>query len=347
MSAARANTTRRVARHATRALSRRRASGARPLLLTSLLACWPVAAAAHPLDPALLELHEQPHGRVDVVFQTPRPIQLHASLPADCHALSEPELRMTERRALQRWQAQCGQGGLVGRRVGIEGLGARRSDGVLRVELLDGGVFQAVLRPDAASAVVAAPPGPAAIAASYLKLGLEHILGGLDHLLFVLGLVLLVRGTRRLLWTITAFTVGHSITLACAVLGLVRLPPAPIEVLIALSIAAVAAELARPRAAGGALPIWLALGFGLLHGLGFAGALAEIGLPEGEIPLALFAFNCGIEIGQLLFVALVLAARRLLRALPIRWPAPARLLPAYAIGSLAFFWVWQRLLAMV
>lgn len=308
-------------------------------------------APAHPLDPALLELRERGDGRVGVVFQTPRPILLHALLPDGCRALSPPEVRTSARRAVQRWEADCGAGSLVGRRIGIEGLRSRRTDAVLRIELRDGGLIESVLRPDEPVVTIAPPAGRIAVARGYLELGLGHILGGLDHLLFVLGLVLLVPERRRLLWTITAFTAGHSLTLALAVLGFVHLPPAPIEVLIALSIVAVAAELVqggsdRGRRRGG-LPISLALGFGLLHGLGFAGALAEVGLPPGEIPLALFAFNCGIELGQLLFVALALAAAAALRALPIRWPAPVRLVPAYAIGSLAAFWAWQRLLAML
>jgi hypothetical protein len=310
------------------------------------------AAAAHPLDPALLELREQGGGRIAVLFHTPRSTPLQPMLPDGCRALSLPEVRTTERRVVQRWEADCGGGSLIGRRIGIEGLRARRTDAVLRIELEGGGLVEAVLRPDEPNITIPEPAGRLAIAGAYLGMGLEHILGGLDHLLFVLGLVLLVTDLRRLLWTITAFTLGHSVTLALAVLGFVHVPPSPIEVLIALSIVAVAAELAHgggsdlPRRRG-PLPIYLALGFGLLHGLGFAGALAEIGLPAGEIPLALFAFNCGIEIGQLLFVALALAAAAVLRSLPIRWPAPARLVPAYAIGSLAAFWVWERLLAML
>jgi hypothetical protein len=309
------------------------------------------ASLAHPLDPALLELRQHGDGEVAVVFQTPRSISLRAVLPAGCREISVPAVRMTGRRAVQRWEADCGTGSLIGRRIGVEGLHARRTDAVLRIELRDGGRFETVLRPEEAFVTIAAPAGMLAIARAYLDLGLRHILGGLDHLLFVLGLVLLVTKRWRLLWTITAFTLGHSVTLGLAVLGFVQVPSSPVEVLIALSIVAVAAELAHGGSARsgrrGPLPIYLGLGFGLLHGLGFAGALTEIGLPAGEIPLALFAFNCGIEIGQLLFVAVALTAAAALRALPIDWPTPARLAPAYTIGGLAAFWVWQRLLAML
>lgn len=290
-------------------------------------------------------------GRVAVAFQTPRSGFLQPILPDGCRAISLPTMRTTARRAVQRWEVDCGSGSLIGRRVGVEGLRTRRTDAVLRIELRDGGVMESVLRPEEPVVTIEAPAGMLATAHLYFDLGLRHILGGLDHLLFVLGLVLLVTDRWRLLWTITAFTLGHSVTLGLAGLGFVHVAPSPIEVLIALSIIAVAAELARGAAdrsaRRGPLSIYLALGFGLLHGLGFAGALAEIGLPAGEIPLTLFAFNCGIEIGQLLFVAVALTAAAALRALPINWPMPARLVPAYTIGGLAAFWFWQRLLTML
>jgi HupE / UreJ protein len=152
---------------------------------------------------------------------------------------------------------------------------------------------------------------------------------------------------RTLLWTITAFTVGHSITLALASLGLMRVPQGPMEAAIALSFYLLAVELVRSHTGQMSLmqrAPWLVAGpFGLLHGLGFAGALAEVGLPQGEIPLALFAFNVGIELGQLAFVAVVLVAMATLRRLPVRWPRWAPALPAYGIGSLAIYWFLERL----
>lgn len=316
-----------------------------------LLTLGAAAVLAHPLDPALLELRERGDGIVAVTLQTPRSTALEALLPESCRAISVPEARITERRAVQRWEVDCGDGSLIGRRVGIEGLRARRTDAVLRIELRDGGLVESVLRPEMPVVTITAPAGPLAVGRIYLELGLQHILGGLDHLLFVLGLVLLVPDLRRLFWTITAFTLGHSVTLALAVLGFVHMPPAPIEVLIALSIVVVATDLARGATRRAVphrpLPIYLACGFGLLHGLGFAGALAEIGLPPQAIPLALFAFNCGIELGQLMFVAVALSVTHALSKVPIRWPAPLRLAPAYTIGGFAAFWVWQRLLAML
>ncbi len=163
---------------------------------------------------------------------------------------------------------------------------------------------------------------------------------------FILGLVLLVHGWRLLLWTITAFTVGHSVTLSLAILGFVDFPPAPVEVLIALSIFVVAVELVRDDEGRVSwmrrFPWAVALVFGFLHGLGFAGALSQVGLPTNEIPLALFSFNVGIEIGQILFVAIVVAVRGALAWVPVRWPKKAALTPAYVIGSLSSYWVFER-----
>jgi hydrogenase/urease accessory protein HupE len=181
---------------------------------------------------------------------------------------------------------------------------------------------------------------------TYVGLGIEHILFGVDHLLFVLCLLLLVRGIRSLLATVTAFTLAHSITLAAATLGFIRVPATPVEATIALSIVFLACELVRGdgrRTVARSHPWLVAFSFGLLHGLGFAGALAEVGLPQGEIPLALFAFNVGVELGQLAFVTAVLSLWRLVRLVPLRLPACTPRAAGYAIGSVAAFWVFARL----
>jgi HupE / UreJ protein len=184
----------------------------------------------------------------------------------------------------------------------------------------------------------------------YLVLGVEHILLGIDHLLFVLGLLLIVRGPWQLFKTITAFTLAHSLTLALATFGVVTLPPRPVDAAIALSIVFLAAEILRGRQGRVGLthrfPWLVAFGFGLLHGLGFAGALAEVGLPAAEVPAALLFFNLGVEIGQLMFVAAVLSLRWAARSLQLGWPAWAEVLPAYAIGTLACFWLMERLAAI-
>lgn len=307
-------------------------------------------ASAHPLDPSLLEIREVRGGPVEVLWRQPslqpRDAPVRPVLPLRCAQIGLAEVRQGDPWSEARWRLDCGGRSLVGERIGVEGLAAGQTDALLRIHLADGRLVQAVLRADSSTLTVPSGTGAAKVFRDYLRLGFEHILTGLDHLLFVLGLVLLVRGRGGLVWTITAFTLGHSITLSLAVLGLVRVPPAPVEVLIAVSIFAVAVELTREEAGRGTSP-WrsprtLAFGFGLLHGLGFAGALAQVGLPAGEIPLALLSFNCGIEIGQLLFVGILLLGRLALgaRQLP-RLAAPARL-PAYGIGALSAYWVLDR-----
>jgi hypothetical protein len=186
---------------------------------------------------------------------------------------------------------------------------------------------------------------------AYVRLGFEHILAGIDHLLFVLGLIVLVKGGRKLIGVITAFTLGHSVSLSLAALGLIHIPPTPVDVLIALSIFVLGVELARdPEKKPGLVrryPWAMTTCFGFLHGLGFAGALVEVGLPQGEIPLALFSFNVGIEIGQLLFVFVVLLHRAALRLLHFHWPRWSTEATAYAVGSLAAFWLVDRFVAIL
>jgi hydrogenase/urease accessory protein HupE len=196
---------------------------------------------------------------------------------------------------------------------------------------------------------VTASPGRWEVVQTYTLLGIEHILTGIDHLLFVLALVILVKGTRRLLWTVTAFTIAHSITLALATLGVINVPGPPVEATIALSIVFVASEIiaqARGREGLAARKPWLvAFSFGLLHGLGFAGALAEVGLPQNAIPLALLFFNVGVEIGQLLFIAGVLAFAHLAKRVAGGWvqPAAVSVAAAYAIGGIASYWTIERI----
>jgi hypothetical protein len=205
------------------------------------------------------------------------------------------------------------------------------------------------LSPDAPAVVVEAAPGAWEVAGTYLALGVEHIALGIDHLLFVLGLLWVVEGARRLVATITAFTVAHSVTLAASALGWVRLAQQPVEAAIALSIVFVAGEIAHARQGRPGLAHrapWLVAGaFGLLHGFGFAGALREVGLPENAIPLALACFNVGVELGQLAAIALALGLAALARRARLPRPPWAWRVPAYAIGSLAAFWTFERIAA--
>jgi hydrogenase/urease accessory protein HupE len=304
-------------------------------------------AAAHPLAPVLLELRELGAGRVAVAWKVPllrpRGADLAPALPPACATLEPPTTVQEGTGLVTRWTAQCGN--LVGARVGIDGLSGPLA-GVVRVVLGDGRETQAVLMASAPSLVVPARAHPWNVWASYVRLGIRHILAGPDHLLFVLGLVLLAGTLRRVLGTVSAFTLGHSITLTLAVLGVTAVPVRPVELAIAVSVLALAIELAREGDADATAmrrhPWVMALAFGLLHGFGFAGALREAGLPAGEVPLALFAFNVGIEAGQIAFVGALLVAGRLLRPLRPALPAWSRRAPVYVMGVLAAFWCFER-----
>ncbi len=324
----------------------RRGSGVLAGALLVLLG--PGLAAAHPLAPSLLDLREETPGRIAVLWRRPQLLPVGARpeplLPGRCRIAAPPVETLEGAALVTRWTADCGRAGLTGERIAVNGLAEAGSDVLLRVVLADGRSLRTVLRADAPSFDLPAEQSSAGVAAGYLSLGIEHLLTGPDHLAFVLGLVLLVRSRRRLLGTITAFTLGHSVTLALAALGFVRLPPAPIEAAIALSILVLAVELARERPTPlGRRPWLMAAGFGLLHGLGFAGALAQVGLPAGEIPLALLSFNVGIELGQIGFVLAVLGLGLALSPFLRRLPAWSTAIPTYVIGSLAAFWMFERL----
>jgi len=325
-------------------------------VLLALLAALP-AARAHESRPAYLELKETAPGRFSVRWRTPvlsgmrLPIVL--KLPEDVRNLRDPVVQELADSLVERRWIDAGRGGLAGKRIEFPGLQLTITDVLVRVELLDGRSWTSIARPSQPWMEIAAAPSGWQVAGSYLVLGVEHILGGVDHLLFVLALVLLVRGWKRLVGTITAFTVAHSITLAAATLGSVSVPGPPVEACIALSIAFVASEIVRARQGNPGMaehwPWLVAFTFGLLHGFGFAGALREVGLPQTAIPLALAFFNIGVELGQLAFIACVLAVivlgRKLARRMRIPRPPWAWRVPPYAIGGLAAFWVIQRLAA--
>jgi hydrogenase/urease accessory protein HupE len=323
----------------------------------------PERALAHPLAPALLELAESPDGRVEVLWKRSSLAvpgsQIEPVLPPDCPVLTSPRAEEQGVAVLLRWLIDCGEKGLVGRTVRVDGLGPAKIDTLVRIELSDGRQIQRVLRRAEPEMIVPARASKITVFIDYMKIGFEHILSGADHLLFVFGLFLLCAGIiRPLIKTITAFTVGHSVTLSLAALGYANLPSGPIEVLIAASVLLLAVELARdepPAADGRGRSTWMrrypwpmAALFGLLHGMGFAGALREVGLPQGEIPLALFSFNVGIEIGQLVFVlALLILAPLVPRiSLPFGKAWPQRT-AVYIMGSLAAFWMIQRTVAIL
>ena len=307
-------------------------------------------AAAHPLAPSLLDVRLAQDGTASVLFKTPsmRPTgtSIEPFLPPHCRELAPPAAREEGTAVVFETRVDCGGQGLVGHEVGFRGLAESGTNALLRVELPGGQVVRTVLHGGQPRLSVPAEPGWVETARDYLGLGFGHILSGIDHLLFVAGLLLLVSGARMLVETVTAFTIGHSLTLSAAALGWARVPSGPVEIAIAASILWLAVEVAN-RQAGAGTPAWrrprsMAGGFGLLHGFGFAGALAEIGLPQNEIPLALASFNVGIELGQLAFVAVLVAAAWAARRVRLPLPDWGRTAAAYGIGSLAAFWTFER-----
>jgi len=320
-----------------------------------LLAGFSAGSQAHEVRPAYLEMREIAPHTYDVLWKVPGKggdlrLGLYVEFPAGTINISEPYAATADNIFAQRWTVQR-DGGLAGGTIHIAGLSATVTDVLVRLEHLDGITQVTRLTPSAPSFEVAAVPRATDVAMTYLGLGVRHILGGIDHLLFVLALLILVKGTRRLIATITAFTLAHSLTLAGATLGFVHVPGPPVEAAIALSIVFVAMEIIHSRQGRIGLterfPWVIAFTFGLLHGFGFAGALSEVGLPQTAIPVALLFFNAGVEVGQLLFVAAVFTVmalvRQVIRHLSVTQPVWAWRIPPYAIGSVATFWVIQRI----
>jgi hydrogenase/urease accessory protein HupE len=308
-------------------------------------------AAAHDARPAYLELRQTSATRYDLLWRIPvtagMPLPVRLELPDGVRNVTEPAVRELSDSRVERRVVEAPEG-LAGRRIAFPGLQGTIADVLVRVQSQDGQTTTTLVRSSQPWLEIAAPSGGAlAVFSAFVGHGIEHILLGYDHLLFVLALMLIVRDTRTLVLTVTAFTLAHSITLALATLGVVRVPGPPVEAAIAFSIVLVAAEVLRLRAGQSSLtasrPWLIAFCFGLLHGLGFASALSEIGLPHGDVPLALLAFNVGVELGQLAFIAVVLGVAAIARKVhlgdrAVRW-AP------YAVGSIAAFWFVERVAA--
>ncbi len=325
--------------------------------LALALLCMSSKANAHEVRPAYLELKETAPGQYSVLWRTPvlagmrLPIVLR--LPDDVRNVNDPVVQELTDSLIERRWIDAGPQGLAGKRIEFPGLQVTITDVLVRFEMLDGTKGATIVRPSQPWMEITATPSPWSVAGTYLRMGIEHILGGIDHLLYVLALLLLVKGWKRLVGAITAFTVAHSITLAAATLGFVHVPGPPVEACIALSIVFVASEIVRRRNGQPGLaeraPWLVAFAFGLLHGLGFAGALSEIGLPQSAIPTALLAFNVGVEVGQLCFIAcvamIVALGRTIGRHLTLPRPPWTWRIPPYAIGCVAAFWVVQRIVA--
>ena len=311
--------------------------------------------SAHEIRPALLQIEEKEPGLFDVVWKVPvkdavvpdiRPV-----FPSFMKQMGRTATQMLPGTKLERSTYNSNGKPIVGEKLTIDKLSTMQIDVLVRLKLADGSTHSAILRPDRPSFVIPARATKGEVAWSYWRMGLVHILEGVDHLLFLLALLFLVNGFWNLLKTITAFTLAHSVTLALASLGVVNVPPAPTEAIIALSIVFLAAEIVRKYSDETGLTQrypWMVAGFfGLFHGLGFAGALTKIGLPAHEIPLALLMFNVGVETGQILFIVAVVAFLEILKRLPLPVPEGAWRLVPYAIGGIAAFWTIERVASFI
>jgi hydrogenase/urease accessory protein HupE len=318
------------------------------LLLSLILAVS--GARADELRPGYLELRQRSAGEWRMVWKAPIKGGLASNarpaLPAFC-TQTLASRTIINGAVVTISNVTCTQA-LAGVRVGLTGLDATFTDALMRIAPLGASVQAARLTPDAPIAEIAVKVESVQVGKTYFLLGVEHILEGFDHLLFVLSLVLLLTGGWQIAKAVTAFTVAHSITLVATSLHLLSVPRQPVEVCIALSIVFLAVEIVKSRQGAPRLseriPWVVAFAFGLLHGFGFAGALAEIGLPEGEVPMALFSFNLGVEAGQLIIVGAGLILLAITRYMPAVLLETVRKGMAYAIGSVAAFWMIERML---
>ena len=322
------------------------------LALAVLAMLWPLVASAHETRPAYLELVEQRQGQWSIVWKQPvmgdRAVKLTPGLSNGWLARKPADEVLTPSHYMRSWRINAPAAELAGARLTIGGLEHSITDVLVHIRTAGGKGGDTILRPGTPSMTIAIGTWQGIGVRAYFALGVEHILTGADHLAFVLGLVLLVGFNWRLAGVVTSFTLAHSLTLAASTLGMVHAPTATIEVLVALSILFVARELlgAREGSLTRRYPWLVAFAFGLLHGFAFAGALAETGLPEGDIPLALLLFNLGVEAGQLIFVGVLGAGWLVLRrvnALAAKgWP---RRLAPYAMGCYAGFLFVERTVA--
>jgi hypothetical protein len=324
-----------------------------------LLAACPIALLADEFSPALLELTESENGWVEVTWKVPakedKALAIKPVLPDFMEPIGSGSCRKVPGAWLETTTFRTGGKSLSGATLRIEGLARVPTDVMLRVKLKDGGEHAAILRSGKESFTIPLEATKWDVAKSYTRMGTEHILEGYDHLLFLVALMLIVTGFWKLLKTITAFTIAHSITLALATLGVVNFPSAPTEAVISLSILFLAVEVLRMQA--GEMPItakypWIvAFSFGLFHGLGFAGALSEIGVPRNEVPLALLMFNVGVEAGQIMFVTVVAGllafANKLSEKANLKTPEWAGKLVPYTIGIIAAYWTVERTLSFI
>ena len=324
-------------------------------LALAAMGLMPLASFAHEARPAYLEIKETAPGQFSILWRTPvlagMRLPLVLQMPEDVRDVKPPAVEELADSLVERRWIDAGPNGLAGKRIEIAGLQLTITDALVRVELLDGRTIQAIARPSQPWVEIAATQSRWEVMGTYVVEGIRHILFGADHLLFVLGLLLIVRNGWMLVKTITAFTIAHSITLAVATLGYAQAPALPLNAAIALSILFLGPEIVRVWRGETSFTIrhpWVvAFAFGLLHGFGFATAMTSAGLPRQDLPWALFSFNVGVELGQLGFVALVLAMVHSFRVLEVRWSRWVQALPGYTVGALGAFWMIQRVALMI
>jgi hydrogenase/urease accessory protein HupE len=308
------------------------------------------ALQAHEVRPAHLQIQQTGTLSYDVIWKQPTqgevPLRLVPHLSTGW--LEQPAVAEYSAPGflIRNWRVRAAPGeSLSGATIEIEGLAGSITDALISVRWLNGKRVELILRPDQPRQVIAGQAAALSVPA-YLLLGIKHILSGPDHLLFVLGLMLLVKGRWMLLRTVTAFTLAHSITLALMVTGLLQLPTAFTEATIALSILLLACEIVRQLRGGYSLAIarpWvLAFIFGLFHGMGFGGALLQVGFPADALPVTLALFNVGVELGQLAFIAVALLATHAIATMGWNRSPVATALPTYVIGICGAYWTIER-----
>jgi len=310
----------------------------------------PITLAAHEVRPAYFSITQTTDSTYHVVWKLPAlgdaiP-KIYPTLPNSWQVISDNSNLLPGN--LRRTYSILIKEDISGANLYFEGLEKTLIDVLVSIKLIDGVQYSSMIKPANPTYIIPTAPDKLNVIKTYLTLGVNHILSGIDHLLFVLALLLITKGFRKLVMTITAFTIAHSITLTLATLGVVGLPGAPVEAVIALSIVFLAVELVHNYNGREGLTVlypWVvAFTFGLLHGFGFAGALAEVGLPQADIPSALFFFNVGVELGQLAFVLAVLTILWVLKRVKLNFPVKAKWVAPYVIGGLASFWLIERVM---
>ncbi len=324
------------------------------LIMAGYLMCMAGSALAHPLAPGLLEITHKEASTFSVLWRLSavqmKGIAPQPMLPEQCSPSTDLAIEREPGLAVaSRWEMQCDTPSLGGERISIQGLERNPINVVVRIHTAEGDLLQTLLDGNNQTYLIPTESSSGLIFVRYLALGIEHLAFGPDHLLFLLALILIVGMNKTLIWTLTAFTIGHSITLTLASLEVITANPALMEFGIALSLIVAARELLRKSASIlGRKPAWMAAGFGLLHGMGFAGALQDIGLPRNDLLPALLAFNIGIELAQLAIALLLFVLILFIRkTTDIQNADSLKTVPAYLIGALAAMWCIERSFAVL